>query len=146
MSVHPLSVVSWLVGLASVALLGYAGYTSWDSSRIPAVHVENADLVVNTAMVGDNTIEYVVVNDGSEPIQLLGGDARCFAGCCFGPMLQELPSIPPGGRVTVPYELSVKKAGEPFSAESTLFLHWRGRVVPMKVSVSGTATPSSAAK
>jgi hypothetical protein len=143
MSLRSFSVAPWLIGLGSVALLGFAGYSAWDATRAPAVRVEVPDLVMDGASVGANTVEYVLVNDSSEPVQLLGGDAHCFAGCCYGPKLDDLPTIPPGGRAVVPYEVNVRQAGEPFAAESTLFLLWRGRLEKLKVTVSGTAAAAS---
>jgi hypothetical protein len=146
MIVRSLAVASWVISCASVVLLAYVGYTSWKDSRMPPVRVEVADLVLDNATAGINTIEYVVVNDGSEPIQLLGGDGHCVAGCCFGPNLEKMPAMLPTGRTAVAYEINVRELGEPFSAESTLFLLWRGRMVPLKVSITGTASSGSAVK
>lgn len=145
MSARRLFAIPWLIGFTSTVFLLYAGYTAWDSHRLPPVHVITPDLVVDNATVGKNVVEYVVVNEGSEPVHLLGGDARCVAGCCFGPVFQDLPIIMPGSRVAVPYEMHVRAAGEPFAAESTLFLDWRGQMIRLKVTVSGTATGGTAA-
>lgn len=147
MALRAANLLAWLIGLSSVALLAYAGYTAWEASRPADLSVEIPDLVVETANVGSPTaVEYTVINNGPDSVRVLGGDAHCFANCCFGPKLDTLPTIPPGGRAAIPYELFVHRAGEKFDAESTLFLYWRGRLEKIKVTVTGTVSASSATK
>ncbi len=145
MGLRPLAATASLIGLTSAALLAYGGYGAWDAARVPPLRVETPDLALGNATAGTITaVEYVVVNDSSEPVRLLGGDAHCFANCCFGPKLTDLPTIPPGGRVSVPYEVSVRTPGETFAAESNLFLYWRDRLVPLHVTVSGMGVAAAA--
>lgn len=140
MSPHLLRVAAWFVGLISAALVANAGFECWHASNSFGIRVEVADCAVHAASPGQaNSVEYVLINDGSDPVRLLGGDARCFANCCFGPKLDDLPTIPPGGQASVPYELFVRTPGEPFAAESTLFLQCHGQVISLRVTVSGTA-------
>jgi hypothetical protein len=59
--------------------------------------------------------------------------------CGFGLKPDELPTVPPYGRAALPFGLFPVKPHEEFSARSTLFFEWRGRIVQFKVTVAGTA-------
>jgi hypothetical protein len=143
MSQRLLWAAALLFGVGGAGILAYAGYVGWNSSSAPPLRIENPDLVINHVSVGVSTnVNFSLIFDCDEPARVLGADTRCNSNCCFGPKTDEWPSFVLRGRTALPFELYVSKPDTSFSAYSTLLIHWRGRVLSYKVTVSGTATPA----
>jgi hypothetical protein len=56
--------------------------------------------------------------------------------------LTDLPTILPSGRATVPHVVSPRIAGDSLSAQSKIYLEWRGRLIEVPVTVAGRVIDS----